>query len=76
MDEVESEVVASGKILPPSPKSNGVFKTAEETKQSEAQEPMIEIGTEEPAVVVSQQVWPLNSIYAFFFVKKIFDLIR
>lgn len=55
MDEVKSEVVASGKNLPPSPKPNGVFKTAEETKQSEAQEPMIEKGTEEPAAVVSQQ---------------------
>ena len=70
MDEVQSEVVASGKILPPSPKSDGVFKTAEETKQSEAQESMIEKGTEEPAAVVSQQVWPLNSISAGFFVKN------
>ena len=66
MDEVKSEIVASGKILPPSVQSNGVFKTAEETKQSESQEPMIEKGTEDPAVAVSQQVWPLNSIYAGF----------
>ena len=70
MDEVKSEIVASGKILPPSVQSNGVFKTAEETKQSESQEPMIEKGTEDPAVAVSQQVWPLNSIYAVFIAKK------
>ena len=70
MDEVKSEVVASGKILPPSVQSNGVFKTAEETKQSESQEPMIEKGTEKPAVAVSQKVWPLNSIYAGVFCKK------
>ena len=70
MDGVKSEVVASGKILPPSPKSDGVFKTAEETEQSEAQEPMIEKGTEEPAAAVSQQVWPLNSISAGFSVKN------